>query len=417
MNLIEILVIILCIVWFFNKNSKYQIPDTRYNIPVALIIIGLVLSILANKNYYVGLGALKGWFVLPILFAVIFFDSLKKNEKLLKWSLAAIFFGGMLVAIEGIYYWFFGLLTYDGRLRIFYDSPNQLAMFLSLVLLVALFLFINEEKKLEKTTYGIGAVLLGINLYFTYSYGAWLAAGVATAIYLWLVYAKLMRKWTAVFLLIFIIVFLAWGTSIKLKNIESEGTRSSLASREMIWKSAGLMVKNNPVFGIGPGNFQNTYLEYQKYFPPYLEWAVPQPHNLYLAFWLEAGLLGIIGFIWLIGLFFRDNKKVYPFTKTGGGHAALVYETKKQTQESLSKENNFGDGARGLYGVICFAIMLYFLIHGLVDTTYWRNDMAILFWVVIAINLFLAREETKNQIGHTTPFARSESLPKTKNTD
>ena len=27
--------------------------------------------------------------------------------------------------------------------------------------------------------------------------------------------------------------------------------------------------------------------EYQKHFPPYLEWAVPQPHNLYLAFWLQ----------------------------------------------------------------------------------------------------------------------------------
>jgi putative inorganic carbon (HCO3(-)) transporter len=121
------------------------------------------------------------------------------------------------------------------------------------------------------------------------------------------------------------------------------------------------MIKSNPFFGIGPGNFQNKYLEYQKYFPPYLEWAVPQPHNLFLAFWLEAGVIGLIGFIWLLVLFFRDNKKAI--------------------------ENN------RLYGTLYLAIILYFLFHGLIDTTYWRNDMAILFWMVVAINVHLARNQ------------------------
>ena len=77
----------------------------------------------------------------------------------------------------------------------------------------------------------------------------------------------------------------------------------------MIWKSAGLMIKNNPLFGIGPGNFQEKYMEYQKYFPPYLEWAVPQPHNIFLAFWLESGLIGLAGFILLLLYFFAIIKE------------------------------------------------------------------------------------------------------------
>jgi len=123
------------------------------------------------------------------------------------------------------------------------------------------------------------------------------------------------------------------------------------------------MIERNPVFGIGPGNFQKTYLEYQKYFPPYLEWAVPQPHNLYLAFWLESGLSGLIGFIWLLVLFFRDNKK--------------------------AREYNLETG------LLCLAIILYFLIHGLVDTTYWRNDMAVIFWAVIVANLYISKQSDK----------------------
>ena len=32
--------------------------------------------------------------------------------------------------------------------------------------------------------------------------------------------------------------------------------------------------------------------------------------------------------------------------------------------------------------------MIYILIHGLVDTTYWRNDLAVVFWMIIAANLY-----------------------------
>jgi len=28
---------------------------------------------------------------------------------------------------------------------------------------------------------------------------------------------------------------------------------------------------------------------------------------------------------------------------------------------------------------------MYILIHGLVDTTYWKNDLSIIFWLVIVL--------------------------------
>ncbi|HUD08661.1 MAG TPA: O-antigen ligase family protein, partial [Candidatus Saccharimonadales bacterium] len=273
-------------------------------------------------------------------------------------SWLALLFSGVAVSMMGIVYKFSGLLTYDGRLHIFYDSPNQLGMFLAPIFIVGLVLFLRENLYWRKLLFLAGLFLLAVNLYFTYSYGTWMALAVAITVVFWLKH-KTLRSRVGILILVFLAaIAIGQMRSQKMADLENMGGRSSIDSRIMIWKAAGLMIESNPLFGIGPGNFQNKYLEYQKYFPPYLEWAVPQPHNLFLAFWLEAGFLGLVGFVFLLVQFFKDNKKAI--------------------------ENNH------LYGTLCFAVMLYLLVHGLIDTTYWRNDMAIIFWTIISINTFLS---------------------------
>jgi O-antigen ligase len=371
-NVLELLIVLLFFTWFSCKQKKYSILNTQYSIPLGLIFIGLLLSLFANKNYYVGFGVLKGWFLLPIIFAIILFDNLKKDESLLEKSWLALFLSGAAVSIIGGVYKLLGILTYDGRLRAFWDSPNQLAMFLAVPFLIGASRF-NLEELADLSAKGkfepwkrwmviFGLALIIINLYLTKSYGAWLAISVALGVYFCLKYNKIsQRRYLAVFLVI-LIFLLSWASFLKYKSVANLGSRSSLESRLMIWKSAGLMIKDNFLLGIGPGNFQNNYLEYQKYFPPYLEWAVPQPHNLFLAFWLEAGLLGLVGFIWLLILFFRDNKKTIANNREAG--------------------------------ILLLAIMIYILLHGLVDTPYWRNDLAVVFWAMVGINRYLSDKDS-----------------------
>jgi len=370
-NVLELLIGILFLVWILNKEKKYLIFTSKYLVPVSLIFVGLVLSVVANKNYYVGLGAIKGWFVVPIIFGIIFFDALKKDDSLLKKTLLVLFFSGMAVSAVGVVYKFLGILTFDNRLKIFWDSPNQLAMFLAVPFLIGVIKFGFEEfrelcsrrEKAELWGNGgmfFGSLLILSNLYFTKSYGAWLALTTALIALIWLKYGKKEHnKYLKIFAIV-LILLLAWASLDKYKSIENLGVRSSLTSREMIWNSAGLMIEKNPLFGVGPGNFQEKYLEYQKYFPPYLEWSAPQPHNIFLAFWIESGLLGLLGFVGLLACFFRDNKK------------------------AIRNDRDLG--------ILFLAIMICILIHGLVDTTYWRNDLAVVFWAVIAMNYFLAKE-------------------------
>ncbi|MCX6762755.1 MAG: O-antigen ligase family protein [Candidatus Moranbacteria bacterium] len=360
-NVLELLIAILFVSWIFNKNTKYQIPNTKYWVSIALIFVGLISSVIANKNFYTGFGAIKGWFIFPIIFSIILYDALKYDGILLKKSLLALFFSGVAVSVVGVVYKFLGILTFDGRLKILWDSPNQLAMFLAVPFLIGLFFSLRERNVNKKRLYVLSLVLTGLILYYTLSYGAWLAIAVALIVIFWLKYRKKEQKKYLVIFAMILLVALAWASVYKYKSIANLGERSSLASREMIWKSAGLMIENNPIFGIGPGNFQEKYLEYQKYFPPYLEWSVPQPHNIFLAFWLESGLVGLISFLILLFYFFRDNKKAI------------------QANHEIS--------------ILLLGIMIYILVHGLIDTTYWRNDLAVVFWAVVAANIYLEKKQ------------------------
>jgi O-antigen ligase len=151
-----------------------------------------------------------------------------------------------------------------------------------------------------------------------------------------------------------IIVFFQFKNE-KFVDLVNLNERSSLSSRIMIWKSAARMIEDNFWWGIGAGNFQEKYLEYQKYYPLYLEWAVPHPHSLYLTFWLYGGIIGLTGFLALI---FQYSKGMFRMIK------------KEKDNELI---------------LVSLGIMLVILIHGFIDTTYFKNDLAIVFWLVFLV--------------------------------
>jgi O-antigen ligase len=205
-----------------------------------------------------------------------------------------------------------------------------------------------RETKKIKAIYIISFLSLLVSFYLTYSYAAWMAVIISILI-VELIKWKNKFNFSKIFAvtLIMLLIFLFQWNGQKMKAFRTLDERSSIESRIMIWKTSVKILENNLFWGIGPGNFQQKYLEYQKYFLPYLEWAVPHPHNLYLTFWLSGGILSFIGFLTLIFFWF---------------------------QKAIKNERN------SLWAV-SFTIMLYFLFHGLTDTTYFKNDLAVIFWL------------------------------------
>ena len=350
-NTFELIAIIsITVFWLGRRGSKIELGAyQKYLIPIGLIIIGLSLSMLFNGTYSVGLGIIKSWFIIPMAFSVVAVLVLQHEKH--KTVFSALYVSAFLVAFLALVSFILGQSTFDGRLQSIFNSPNYLAMFLSPAVIIGL---VNFKK--NKKLYGISLIIIVSALYLTFSYAAWLALFLAVvAIYLWQNKKSDYKKRISILVLsMMLVTFSQIGTS-KFSSLIQSGERSSLASRVMIWKAAGKMIIDRPIIGIGPGNFQAKYLAYQKYFPPYLEWAVPEPHNIFLAFWLQSGILGLIGFLVLIYLWGKDWMKT---------------------------KNNLSDTA-----LIAGAIMIIFLLHGVFDTTYFKNDLAVLFWIVFFANI------------------------------
>ncbi|MBU1102632.1 O-antigen ligase family protein [Patescibacteria group bacterium] len=386
---LELLIFVLAAIWLIKKSKPRTVPlggagavvktgiaesalrDLSIGgwwLPVGLILAGVLISVLTSGDIKTGAGIFKAWFLEPIIFGLIAIDVIKTNRQF-KSLLLSLVFSGTAVALVALGYLAAGQLTFDGRLKAFYLSPNHLAMFLAPALILAIAFWFETKKQSLRILLFIVCCLLFIVLYSTFSYAAWLAVLAATIFLLIGFYrsAIIGRRGLVIVLCLLVIVlglviFFQMNNE-KLANL-LQSDRSSLESRLMVWRSAGKILADNWLFGIGPGMFQQYYLEYQKYFlVPYLEWAVPQPHNLFLAWWLQAGITGLAGFVLLLIKFFRKTLK-------------FLFKTKQP-----------------LF-LILAAAMVYILAHGLLDTTYWKNDLALVFWAVIALGYIVDKNKS-----------------------
>jgi O-antigen ligase len=125
------------------------------------------------------------------------------------------------------------------------------------------------------------------------------------------------------------------------------------------------MIKSHPVTGIGLDNFQGEILKLSagniSFQQNILSYAL-HPHNLFLAMWLYVGLGGLIAFLILILQFFgrafhslHDKMAIFPI-----------------------------------------AAMTAMLAHGLVDTTFFKNDLSALFFITLAFVIIINQNAEKN---------------------
>ncbi len=132
---------------------------------------------------------------------------------------------------------------------------------------------------------------------------------------------------------------------------------SSNAFRVNVWAAVLNMVKAKPILGIGPGNkaFNQIYPQYQR-----SGYSALGAYSVPLELTVETGIIGLICYGWLI------------FTIFSQGWIAL---------NRLRSDRE----ATGLWIIAAIATLVGMMIHGLVDTVWYRPQVQLLWWLAIAL--------------------------------
>jgi O-antigen ligase len=363
-NLLEIIgglgILISVGITLYTTKQRKDILQKIYHFPKLLwiLIILSCMGVVVSQDIRSSLGVLKAYIFFPCL-VMISIQISSQAQQLYRYLLKGIIWSGCIIALIAIGQVIasgFDMTMRPTALYAFGLDPavtqGGFANYIGLYLVPILILSFSSSIFTSRYRY-IFSIGILIGIIITQSYGAILA--IIGVIFIYILNQYKSKSAISSYWLIGGIIGLMllgiWQISTpKFQSLLDMRQRNSITTRIQIWDTAITMIGRNPVLGIGLSDFQDVYTETvpEKYFPPY-EWLVPEPHNLYFAFWLH---LGVGGIIWL---------------------GYLMYNTWQVFRQS---QNN-----QLVYWISLSLISLF--IYGLVDTPFWKNDLALIMIVLV----------------------------------
>jgi len=412
LTVLESMILIVFTVWFFKdkpwlrlKKGDWQERYQKY--PYHLEIIGILiaawtgLAIAGFDNS--ALGVFKAYFLEPILLYLVIINRGQGSERKFIWPLAL---GAMLVSAVALFQQLTGLFIFNDfwaqasqrRVTSVFSYPNAVGLYLGPIIFLLAGLFASYPKRTNIFIAGKKILLILIimaamtAIVCARSEGALI--GLAGGIFIVaLLTNRRSRRWAfgaaAVGLIVLSVYNPAW------QYFRQKATLMDLSGqiRRQQWTETMQMLTDGKLIsGAGLSNYQKAIAPFHqagifvKNDDP--EWRrhvvwddayrkkvwqpveiYMYPHNIFLNFWTEIGLFGALLFAWLIGRYYYDAIRL--LKKLESGKRALVL---------------------GLIGAMSATV-----IHGLVDVPYFKNDLSVLFWLMIAL-LGILKLKTKKTL-------------------
>lgn len=136
--------------------------------------------------------------------------------------------------------------------------------------------------------------------------------------------------------------------------------------RVWMWQETWQMLKDRPILGAGLGAYPDVFRPYHK--KTFIE-IFQYPHNVVLNLWSETGILGVLVFAWIVGVWLRIS-----LPSRNPGHALPA----------------------------TLLPLIAILIQGLVDVPYFKNDLAFAFWTLAALATFRPDRPTASPLPYET---------------
>lgn len=351
---LEILVLILFARWLLTTEKthiKALINEhNKLGIIIGIFLLSATLSMYIAPELRAAAGLWKAYFVEPILFFIVFIDLVRTREDVRK-VVAMLGITSLIIALFAIAQFFNIFETPElwlsqGRYTSIFPFPNAVGLFLAPIIpiLVAASHTLCEKK--ESMMLMLTAFLSVIALFLTKTEGAVVA--LIAAYVVWGIFKSRKTRFMSFIAIAALITLIQTNTFVADKLLFRDWSGQV---RTMMWQDTITMLEHHPITGIGLSGFPVAFADYHKH--PDIE-IFQYPHNIILNFWSETGALGIFAFAAIIIYFFW-----------------LLFkqpETQKDT----------------FYHAVAIS-MIVLLIHGLVDVPYFKNDLSVLFWIIIGL--------------------------------
>ncbi len=150
---------------------------------------------------------------------------------------------------------------------------------------------------------GLGVLVIGVCLLLTKSRSGYLAALLGVLLVGMFCRSRTLRIGWKIPLATATVVAVLVGVGVAVRGLDVEvlsEASKSLGYRLQYWRSAFQMIGDHPLWGCGPGNFQNDYTFYKL---PEASEEVADPHNFLLEVWATAGTPAMLALVAMLAAF------------------------------------------------------------------------------------------------------------------
>lgn len=352
-TLLETIIVVTVAIYVIarSREGMRRPVVTPYDIPILLLLVAGAVSVVVAKDHRSALGLYRAYFIEPVAIFYVAVDLLRNTKQMLR-AVVAFAIGSSVFAAINLVVFVRALLAHAVNVgaapNAFYGDANYVAMYLEPPVAIATaFLLFGQGGRLRLAA-GAWLAITGAALIVMFSKGSYAALAVLVIVVL-----LTAPRWRLPLLGALLVAVVA-ATQIPLVMQRLATIPPSLNGRQEIFGAALGMIRDHPLFGLGLGGFSYAF-----------RGATPEshPHDVWLTFWLELGLLGVVAFgVIFFGLLW-SGWRAWP--SMHGVYRPLLW---------------------GLLGGL-----VLWTVHGLVDTPYWKNDMSVEFWSMAALQVATLR--------------------------
>lgn len=206
------------------------------------------------------------------------------------------------------------------RISSFLENSNILGLYAVSALFIVVMLFLNSQKKQQKIYLSICSLLLIINIILSQSRNALLAL-IFGSIILSVIYNRKLLMPSFIILAILLILPISRTRIIDILSTSQNITRLK------IWQTTNLIIKDNFLFGIGYDSYSTVYADYVNNYKDLMirsDYIAYHPHNLFLKFQSELGVLGTVFLLLFLVLTLYNFYKNIKLFKNSKNEAIII---------------------------------------------------------------------------------------------